>query len=140
MGREHPGRPSQLQPPSCAHPQIRTSAPPARGDNPYSWTMEADTLAIVSTQLITALGILVYLSRRIDALGRDLRGEMSDQGGQLQGGITSQGRDLRREIASQGDQLRGEIASQGQQLRSEIAMTRTELAARLDAHIERHAG
>jgi hypothetical protein len=89
----------------------------------------ADTLAVIGTQLVTMLGVLYYLGQRIDRLGRDLRGEMTETRKELHGAITA----TRKE-------LHGEIRATRQELRDEITTSRGELAARLDAHIERHAG
>jgi HAMP domain-containing protein len=105
----------------------------------YAVTVAADTWAIIGTQLITMLGLLYFMITRMDALARDLRGEI----GQVRGEIGQ----VRGEIGQLGDELRGEMGQLEGRLRGEIVQLGAHLGARIDrqtaridAHIERHAG
>lgn len=74
--------------------------------------MNADTLTIVATQLLTMLGIVYFLVTRMDTLGRDLRQEFGLRFDRVEARIDRLEADIGTRIDAQ--------------------------TARIDAHIERH--
>ncbi len=85
------------------------------------WT----AIGLLGATLLALVGAIFQLGARIDAQGRDLRAAIEGQSAKSE----ELGRDLRAAIDAQARFLKSAMEAQGR-----------DLGARIDAHLQRHAG